>query len=744
MGDNKIIAATVQVDTDAAQKNVLKLTGDVDNLRKAFKKAEAGSDEQVAALKALTAAEEELLKAQKKLTDENEKSAGAFSKIKSSLNALPGAAGAASQSVTGLGATLKALASNPIVLIITALVGALTLLYKAFTSTNDGADKMEQIMAGLGAVIDVIRDRVLKVAGAIAKFFSGDFKGALSDARQAVSGIGDEIAAEFQKAADATAKLQEVEDAMRSLGVTRAKLNRDLAQAKELITDENASYADKKKAIDQVRDAEGKQTEQELANARKKLEAIKARNALSDISDERMQEAADAEAAVYELEAKSASDIRALNKQSRAIEKQEEAKRKEEQQKAAEEEKKRRQELVEFTNKLTKLQQENELALIKDGYQKELKQLENKIADEKRQNELALKDKKINREQLNQLNAALDIQANLQKAAIDDKHNKEVAAKELAFQKELADINTKIRLAGIKDARQLDLTQLEIAHQEKLAKAIKDYKDDATMLASIRAKIDEEYKAEKAAKEAKFKEEDDKKKIEADIAAQEKIFTEQQSTLDQKKAALDAEQQIIQQGFDNKVLSEEDYNKKLEALSKSRKQITDIETEHKVKTYQIIGSAANAFSDLIGKNTIAGKIAAVAATTINTYEAAWTIFKNASKNPASIPFPAYPYIQAGLAIVAGLKTVNDIVKVKTPGGGSGGAAPTASALQAPSAPLTPTPQTVNTTIDPGSVNAIGNVAAGGVNAIRAYVVEEDSAAAAARAARLQGAAVLGG
>lgn len=742
MADEKIIAASIQVDTDAAQKNMLKLKGTVEDLKKEFKKTQAGTDEQVAALKALTAAEKELATAQKKLNDEQEKTAGSFSKIKNTLSLLPGAAGAAGQSVNALGGTFKALLANPVVLVITAIVGALTLLYKAFTSTADGADKMEQIFAGIGTTIDVIRDRVLKVAGAIAKFFSGDFKGALSDAREAVTGIGDEIAEEFQKAADATAKLQEVEDAMRDLGVSRAKLNRDLAKTKEIITDENASFNEKKKAIEEVRLAEGKQTEQELANAKKKYEAIKAKNALSDISDEKAQEEADALAAVYSLEEKSAGDIRSLNKQSRAIEKQEAGKAKEERQKAIEAEKAERQKLVEFTNKLTKLQQENELALIKDGYAKELKQLENRVADEKRQNELSLKDKKINGEQLNQLNAALDIQANTQRQAIEDKHKEDLKKKETDFQKELSDITSKVRIAGIKDAHQSELVQLEIGYQEKLKQAIEKYKDDSAKLEQIKTAIDEQYQAEKAAKEAKIKEEEDKKKFEADTRKLETTIADTEATLEQKKTALEAEQVLVQQAFDNKILTEEQYNAKLKELSNSRKTIDEIEAQNKGKTYQLIGNAANAFADLIGKNTAVGKAAAVAGTLINTYEAAWSIFRNASKNPASIPFPAYPYIQAGLAVVAGLKTVNDIVKVKVPGGGGGAAAPTASGVQAPAAPLAPT-QT-STSLDQGTINNIGNAAAGGVNAVRAYVVEQDSAAAAARAARLQGAAVLGG
>jgi hypothetical protein len=629
-------------------------------------------------------------------------------------------------------------------LTITAIVGALSLLCKAFTSTNDGADKMEQIMSGLGAVIDVLRDRVLKIAGAIAKFFSGDFKGAIQDAREAVSGIGDEIADEFRKAQEATAMLQEVEDAMRDLGVSRAKLNRDLAQAKELITDENASYADKKKAIEEVRQKEGEQTKQELDNARKKQKALEDRNKLSkNVSDEMLQEAADAAAAVYQLEEKSAADIRSLNKQERSVEKQEAAKRKEEQQKAIEEEKRRRQELVEFTNKLTKLQQDNELALIKDGYQKELKQLENRIADEKRQNELSFKDKKITREQLNQLNAALDIQANIQRADIEEKHQKDIKAKEEAFQKQLADITSKTRVAGIKDANKVELIQLEIGYQEKLKQAIEKYKDDSDKLNQIKAAIDEQYRVEKAAKEAKIKEEEDKKKLEKDIAEQEKIVAKQNYDFEAKQAAVDQEQLLIQQAFENKLLTEQEYNTKVAALANARATIREQEVAHQQAIANAIASTFGMLADLAGRQTVAGKALAVAQTTIQTFQSAIGAFKGMV---TTIPGPAGIALgiaaQAG-ALANGFAAVKKIIATKVPGASdTAGGAPTALAAQA--APLTPTPQTVNTTIDQNSVNAIGNVAAGGVNAVRAYVVEEDSAAAAARAARLQGAAVLGG
>lgn len=739
MSDTQIIAANLTVNTDEAQKNYLKLQGTVADLKKEFKNAQAGSDEQLAALKKLKAAEEDLAKSGKQLSASNKETSGHFSKIKEGISSLPGATGAAGKSVQGLSDQFKKLLANPVVLIIAAIVLALVALYKAFTSTNDGADKMEQVMSGLGAVMDVIRDRVLKVAGAIAKFFSGDFKGALADARSAVSGIGDEIAAEFQKAADATARLQEVEDAMRDLGVSRAKLNRDLAKTKEIITDENASFAEKKKAIEEVRIAEGKQTEQELENAKKKLKALQDKNNLSDKSDEKLQEEANAQAAVYALEEKSAGDIRSLNKQSRAIEKQEAAKAREEAQKAAEVAKAERQKLVEFTNKLTKLQQDNELALIKDGYEKELKALENRIADEKRQNELSFKDKKINKDQLNQLNAALEIQGNLQRDGINEKHNKEVAAKEEAFQKELSDLSNKIKIAGITDARQLEKTQLEIGYNEKLAQAITRYKDDATKFQEVKKLIDEQYRAEQQKLDEKNAAEDAKKKYEAESKRLAETVADPKTSFQAKKDALDAEVQLNQEAFDKKIITEELYLENKRKLQKAGEDIGKAEVAAALDNAGKIGGLLENLSGLIGKQTAVGKAFSVANATIQAIQSAVSSYN--AMAPIPIVGPALGAVAAGAALVSGFANVKKILSVKVPGQGDApGVGATGGSV--PAAPIAPT-QT-STSIDQGSINDIGNAAAGGVNSVRAYVVEQDSAAAVARAARLSGAAVLGG
>jgi hypothetical protein len=520
-----------------------------------------------------------------------------------------------------------------------------------------------------------------------------------------------------------------------------AERQRKLAQLKEQAGDDTIPLAERKKALKELKAAAEENAKGDIDLARRTAENKIAMLTLEkDGARKNQDEINQIKIEQIRGETENANELRSINKQLAAAEKQELAERKAARDKAIEEEKKRRQELVEFTNKLTKLQQDNELALIKDGYQKELKQLENRIADEKRQNELSFKDKKITRDQLNQLNAALDVQANIQRDAINEKHNKEVEAKEAAFQKELSGVANKIRVDSIKDTRQSELVQLEIGYQEKLQQAIERYKDDADKLAKIQAALDEQYRTEKAAKEAKFKEEDDKKKLEKDIAAQEKIFNDQKAAIEAKQAAVDQEQILIQQAFDNKVISEEEYNKQVESLSEKRKKILELETEHRKKQANEAGDVLNKLSELVGKKTAAGKLLGIAAATINTFQGA----SEALKQPSTLPSPfdiVAKIANVATVIATGLKTIKAINDVNVPGGGSGGSV-SAPSLTAPAAPLAPT-QT-STSLDANTINNIGNAAVGGVNGIRAYVVEQDSAAAAARAQRLAGAAVLGG
>jgi chemotaxis protein histidine kinase CheA len=227
--------------------------------------------------------------------DTAEKSQSKFGELGNKLAGIKGPVGQAVQGVQGLGTAFKALMANPIIAVITALVAALTGLYKAFTSTKAGAELVEQVMDGLSAALDVLRDRVLQLGGGLAKLFSGDIKGGLADLKSAFTGIGDEIEREAKEAANLRKELQLVADAERELNKNRALQNRLIADAKLRINDENLSYQDRLKALEEVRKAEIKLSKDEEALAKRKYEAIVAQNALSDSS----KEALDAEAAAF-------------------------------------------------------------------------------------------------------------------------------------------------------------------------------------------------------------------------------------------------------------------------------------------------------------------------------------------------------------------------------------------------------------------------------------------------------------
>jgi hypothetical protein len=710
MADNQTIvtAARIEMDTSKASASAKGLTGDLKNTKSELKSTGAAAQQ----------------------TGKEIGGAGThFKGLRDQISTLPGPLGNAAQGATGLLGTFRALLANPIGLVLTALVGILTLLYKGFTATNDGADKMERIFAGISSVIDVFLDRLNKVANSIILIFEGKFTEAAALGREAFIGIGDEIVDEFNKAAEATGKLQEVEDATRRLGVSRAKLNRDLAEAKELMTDENATLEQKRKAIELVREAEGRQTQQELENLQKKLVATRALQNLSDLSDEELQEQADLEAEIFRLQEKSASDQRALNKQSKNIERAAKA-----QQDAREKEE--RQKLAEFNTKLLKLQQDNALALIKDGYQKELQSLEFKIQNEKAANQRAFQEKQLTKAQQQKLDAELDIAFANQKAELERKNSEEIAKKDAEFQKELNALNNQTKLAAIRDSREAERVQLQITYEEQLKDAIEKYASNQAQFAEIKRALDAKLAAEQAKIDAEVQLEKDKKELERELASQQKIIEANTFDFDAKRAAVDAEQVLLQQALDNRLITEEEFNTKFEGLAQARISIREQEQQHTQTVVGAIAQTLGNLSNIVGKQTVLGKAFAVAQTAIDTYSSAIAAYKSMAGIP--VVGPALGAVAAAAAIANGIAAVKKIVAVEVPGQGTGGgggiSAPQVVTAQAPLAPVAQSTRIV----DPNEGSAVGR------EPVQAFVVESSNRQAVERARRLEANSMFGG
>jgi hypothetical protein len=224
-----------------------------------------------------------------------EKANGKFAKLGEQLAGIKGPVGQAVQTVQGLGTAFKALIANPIGLAITVIVTALTALYKAFTSTKEGAETMQQIFDGVSATLDVLRDRALQLGSGIKQIFSGDIKAGLASIKGSFSGITEEIVKEAKEAANLRKQLQGITDDQRELNKDRALQNKLVAESKLQINDETLSYQKRLKALEEVRKSEVGLAKREEDLAKRRYEAIQAQNALSDSS----QEALDAEANAY-------------------------------------------------------------------------------------------------------------------------------------------------------------------------------------------------------------------------------------------------------------------------------------------------------------------------------------------------------------------------------------------------------------------------------------------------------------
>jgi hypothetical protein len=176
----------------------------------------------------------------------------------------------------------------------------------------------------------------------------------------------------------------------------------------------------------------------------------------------------------------------------------------------------------------------------------------------------------------------------------------------------------------------------------------------------------------------KFRLQDDEKKT----AELEKIVSDSTATFDARLAAIDAEQALFEKQFEDKVITEEEYNRKVKGLSKSREDIDKAEKAAKAANLKAVGDLLGNLSSLLGESTAAGKAAAVAQATISTYQAAVSSYNSLSGIP--IVGPALGAVAAGVAVASGIANVNKILSVQVPGGGGGGGtAPTAAAMPSP-------------------------------------------------------------
>jgi hypothetical protein len=295
--------------------------------------------------------------------------------------------------------------------------------------------------------------------------------------------------------------------------------------------------------------------------------------------------------------------------------------------------------------------------------------------------------------------------------AVNDKFKKEEEDREKDFQSQLNDIRTAIRLEGIKDvnekARQQILLDFEKQRQDvlnnekltsdqKLALQLELTQQEQQQLNSLQFTIDQA-NAEKAIT-----------KLDAEMKEAQASFQIQRDLVDQKEA-------LIREQFKNGLINEEQFNESLKGLSLARIEIDKNEAAAKMDNASKIAGILGGLSNIVGRETQAGKGFAVASATIDTYLSAQKAYQSMVGIP--VAGPALAAVAAGVAIAGGIKNVREITRTKIPGIGDGVSAPNISA----SAPAV---TSAVPTIGTSPVTALGTMMQN-QPPLRAFVVESE-------------------
>jgi hypothetical protein len=329
------------------------------------------------------------------------------------------------------------------------------------------------------------------------------------------------------------------------------------------------------------------------------------------------------------------------------------------------------------------------------------------------------------KDRLNALRSLQDMELEL----MDEGIEKELKANKYKYQRLKEDTQANDKLTLDEKKKMLDnLALLEStsrdaineaavqAEKDKQAKINQAVKDSQELAAQAEEEYFEQYRQLTTSKE----------QLEID-AVNEKYF---QLIEDAKKYNLDVSALETQQK-DELAKINDDYRQKELVKENALKQAKlDLVSGGLDATQQIISAFAGKSEAQQKRAFQIQKAVSIAQAVMDTYKGANAIFASAAANPASILFPAQPFIQAGLAIAAGIANVKKIASTQfgggaTPSGGgsTGGASGGGSSTQ----PATPNVSMFGQNNNANNLSSTPSQEAngGGEMVVKAVVVESD-------------------
>lgn len=512
-----------------------------------------------------------------------------------------------------------ALASTGIGLIVVAL-GALVAW---FSKTQKGIDLVNVVMATLSAGIDVIIDRFAALGGGIAKFLSGDFSGGIDDITSSFSGMGDEIAREIKLAGDLERVLQRVEKAEINLDIRRAAANSRLEELKLISDDVTKSTEERIKAAEEFIKIEQTLTAEQVSNQEKKVAAMLGFAEVTDEVREKIRQIGQEGVSLDEIglsestveDAKEFRDeiTKLFDLQQQSFSRQ-----------------------TENQNKLNALRNE-EKKKIEEQAAAERKAAEERRAAARKATEEAIAESKTRLE--------LFVEENKRKA---DSLEESVKLEEQVRDKRLAILEEELEAKKVSQV-EFELQSLEIKNEflDQQSQLTQEYAQKE--IEAEKERLAQSQEREALEKERKATDLQNKMEIESENFEAQLEIEKQRLEMQRQQELAEAEKTGA-----NKAL----INEKYAQIEK------DVEAEKNQYKRDVAAKTFANLATILGKETAAGKAAAIAQTTIDTYSAATSAYKAMAGIP--VVGPALGAIAAAAAVASGLQTVRQITATQEP------------------------------------------------------------------------------
>jgi len=626
-------------------------------------------------------------------------------------NLLKNSFGAITQGIVGMTRASLSFLATPIGAVIGALGLVLAPLISYLTSTQEGIDKVTAITRPLQSVfqsligvvqnvgkflfdafsnpkqvlldlVDFVKNNVINRFKAFGVILDGiinlDFKKVADGVLQATTGVEnvtDKIANAAKETdkffTDAIKKGQELDRLEKELEKTRIKnkiaigeLTEQIKEQNRITEDQTKSLPEREKAAQNSIEASRRLNELKQKELDLEIEILKNKQSRNDTSRAEEEQLAEliakkneSNAQQLELETTQQNKLNGIRKQATAN--------------AIEADKQRK------DNAIKLLQEELDFFIESQGFKSKTLSEQLKIDEEiaKKSIEILNKEleaKKISRKKYD--TEVLKIQQNLLKSQAElTIQNAQLELESyLKIQEEKLKTNQRIS-AEIVNNQKLALIDSQLAEEqfqaEKFAQGLINETEYQANLLAIR----EEYQVKGNEVEKKYQQQakEDRDLLRALEFEEELLRLDSENALKFEKAQLQAgfefqEAQLkLEEQRANGLISQANFDKALENLANEHKNaINAIEQEKFNFKLQAMSTTFGNVAEILGKETTVGKAAAIAQTTIDTYQSAVSAFKSLSGIP--IVGPVLGGIASAAAVVSGIASVKKIASTKTP------------------------------------------------------------------------------